>query len=58
MLDAVRAIQREWARTYHDYPGPITERLESMKFSLTIQPKIGDYQIAKEAEDLGYDAMS
>ena len=29
-----------------------------MKFSLTIQPKIGDYQIAKEAEDLGYDAMS
>jgi len=28
-----------------------------MKFSMTVQTKIGDYQIAKEAEDLGYDAV-
>ncbi len=28
-----------------------------MKFSLTVQTKIGDYGIAKEAEDLGYDAV-
>ena len=28
-----------------------------MDFSLTVMPRIGDYQIAKEPEDLGYDAM-